>query len=110
MNHTLAQNLTLPGNVSIQGPTGFSANFTDIGHILTDIIPLIFIIAGVGLLLMIISAGFTMLTSAGDAKKMEKAQQQLTYAIVGFIIIFAAFWLVKIFGTIFGVSTINSIF
>jgi len=110
MNNILAQNLTLPGGIAVQGPTGFDTKLTNVGAILTKIIPLIFYIAGFGLLLMIIGAGFTMLTSGGDAKKMEQAQQQLTYAIVGFIIIFAAFWLVKIFGTIFGVSIINSMF
>lgn len=100
----LAQSLQIPdvnGNYqTINGPANFS--FTDIGMVVTKIIPFTFAFAGLALLLMIIASGLGLMTSAGDAKKTEASKQRLTYAIVGFFIIFAAYWLVRILGIIFG--------
>lgn len=111
----LAQAIILPGpndtSVSIDYPPEFSGfAFQNIGGILSNAIPLILAFAGLGLLLMLISAGYTFLTSAGDAKKMEQGKQQLTNAIVGFFIVFAAYWIVQLTGTIFGLESITSVF
>jgi hypothetical protein len=117
MIHTLAQSLTLPGTTPgdtiIKGPineTLFEGGKLTIGSILTRALTVIFLIAGVSLLIMIVMGGFTFLTSAGDPKKMEQGKNQLTYAIVGFVIIFAAFWLVQIFGTMFGLPSMTQLF
>jgi hypothetical protein len=111
----LAQAIQLPGPnntpVPIYYPSEFkNFSFQNVGGILNTAIPLIFAFAGLGLLLMLISAGFTFLTSAGDAKKMEQGKQQLTNAVVGFFIVFAAYWIVQLTGTIFGLQSITSVF
>ncbi len=115
-NNLLTQNLTLPGVTgSIKGPLGtlggssIGSNFT-IGGILSAAIPLVFAFAGLGLLLMLISAGYAFLTSAGDAKKMEQGKSRLTNALVGFILVFAAYWIVQLTGNIFGLQSITTIF
>ncbi len=107
MERTLAQNLTA-GNISVSGPSGLK--ITDLGSFVGEAIPYIFGIAGVGLLIMIIFSGFTLMTSAGDAKKMEQGKSQLTFAIVGFIIIFSAFWIVQFAGIAFGIQDIQTLF
>ena len=112
MDKLLAQNLTLPGGSTITGPLnmpGAGSNPT-IGGILSAAVPLVLAFAGLGLLLMLISAGYTFLTSAGDAKKMEQGKQRLTNAVVGFFIVFAAYWIVQLTGTIFGLESITSVF
>jgi hypothetical protein len=112
MKNTLAQLLKLPGGNTISGPiseTKFGGTLT-IGSILSKAIPLIFVIGGIALLAMIIMAGFTFLTSAGDSKKMEQGKNQLTYAIVGIVIIFAAFWIVQIVGYMFGLDSMTNLF
>ena len=102
MTHLLAQ-LQLPSGGSAAYPQGFLfTGNVGIGAILSNAIPLVIGLAGLGLLLMIISAGYTFMTSAGDAKKMEQGKQQLTFAIVGFLIVFGAYWLVQILGIMFG--------
>lgn len=113
----LAQAIQLPGpndtSVSVDYPSEFSKFIFqggNIGDILSKAIPLVLAFAGLGLLLMLISAGYTFLTSAGDAKKMEQGKQQLTNAIVGFFIVFAAYWIVQLTGTIFGLESITSVF
>lgn len=105
MTQVFAQTLNLGGG-SVKGPLaipGAGANPT-IGGILSNALPIVIGIAGLALLLMLISAGYTFLTSAGDAKKMEQGKQQLTSALIGFIIVFGAYWLVQILGIMFGTS------
>lgn len=95
--------LTLPGYPNpIVDPTG--GRFSNIGDIINVLIPYIFALAGIILLFLIIWGGFGYLTSGGDPKKVESARGKLTHAIIGFIIIFVAYWLVQILETIFGIQ------
>jgi hypothetical protein len=110
----LAQNLTLPGatpgqGVTISGPVGYRAGNT-LGEVISNIFPYLFVFAGIGLLLMLIMGGFELLTSAGDPKKLESGRQRITYAIVGFLIVFLAFWLVQLVALIFGITEFQLIF
>ncbi len=109
----LAQSLKLPwegeGSPEITGPEGFQ--FNSLGELVSQpVTQYVFAAAGIGLLLMLIRAGFSFLTSAGDAKKLEQGKQQLTYALMGFIVVFAAYWIVQILGKIFGITGIQDIF
>lgn len=113
MHTQLAQALRLPwngqgGTTTVNGVLAGGNN--SLGDILSNAMQLIFLFAGVGLLLMLLAGGFTLLTSAGDAKKLEMGKQRITNAILGIIVIFIAFWLVQILGTVFGFDTIQSIF
>ena len=108
MNRILAQALTLPGGAKITGPTNF--NYSTVTGVISEAITFIFAIAGVGLLIMIILAGFTLLTSIGDPKKMEMGKSKLTSAIIGFVIIFTAYWITQIVGTMLGFSSILNVF
>ena len=120
MNIYLAQEaIKLPGMngtpVPINYPTElkgffFQGSKANLGAILNQAIPLIIAFAGLGLLFMLISAGYTFLTSAGDAKKMEQGKQRLTLAVTGFLIVFAAYWFVQIAGTMFGLKSITEVF
>jgi hypothetical protein len=95
--------------VSIEGPSGMSW-LRNLGSVINRFLPYIFAAAGFGLLIMIVMAGFGLLTSAGDPKKMEMGKQQLTNAIIGFVIVFLAYWIVQIAGYIFGVEEICTAF
>jgi len=97
--------LTLPGNYQISPPEKFKAEtFNTLGDVINELIPYIFALAGIILLFLIIWGGFELLTSGGDPKKVESARGKLTHAIVGFIIIFIAYWLVQILEAIFGIQ------
>ena len=77
-----------------------------IGGIISLVLPYIFVLAGLALLLMLIFGGFQLMTSAGDPKGMEAGKNRVMYAIIGFLIIFASFWLVQILQVIFGLPKI----
>lgn len=112
--HVLADGtpLQIPGGTEVPNPV----NFDTIGNILSGggggpgAIAFIFAFAGIGLLLMLLSAGFNFLTSAGDPKKLETGKQRLTNALVGFLIIFVAYWAVQMAGMIFGIKEIQDTF
>jgi len=99
------QTITLPGGNTITGPTLFP--FTTVGDIFNKALPSVFIIAGLILLFVIIGAGFTMFTSAGNPEKTKKASQQLTFGIIGFIVIFASYWIIQLLEKIFGLSILK---
>lgn len=98
----LAQKIILPGDtpIEIQGPLptleGGGYKFTNLASLINHALPLVFSIAGIFLLLYLVWGGFGYLTSMGDPKKAESAKKKITNAIIGFIIIFVAYWLVQI--------------
>lgn len=105
MTAVFAQTLTYPGGV-VQGPVAFAT----VGGVIQTAIPFVFAFSGIALLLMLIAAGFDFVTSAGDPKKLEMGKQRLTYAIVGFLVIFVSYWMVQLAGIIFGIQEIQSAF
>lgn len=112
MNKLLAQSLTIPwgksGTETVDGIPGVT--FTNIGEIIAKSLSLIFLFAGTGLLLMLLSGGFTFLTSAGDSKKLEQGKSTITNALIGFFIVFASFWIVQALGIVLGISTFTALF
>lgn len=103
MTNRLAQNLILNGT-PIQGPLptpGGRVNFTNLASVVNMALPLVFSIAGIMLLAFLIWGGFDYLTSMGDAKKAEAAKGKITSALIGFALIFLAYWLVQIINYVF---------
>lgn len=106
----LTQSLTFPGGNNASTINGPITKFTTLEGVVSGAMPFVFGFAGLVLLIMIILAGFTLLTSAGDAKKLEQGKSRLTYAIVGFLVLFAAYWITQIIGVSFGIEEIKRIF
>jgi len=57
------------------------------------------------LFIMLVTAGFKYLTSAGDPKALEGAKKTLTYAIGGFVVLVFSFLVIKIIETFTGLDT-----
>lgn len=81
-----------------------------VGDVLFLATQYIFVIAGLALLLYLLYGGFQMMTSGGDPGALKEAQAKITNAIVGFVIIFVAYWLVQLVGVAFGIKEIQDIF
>ncbi len=91
-------------------PTTKFGNNTTIGGIIAAIVPWIFTIAGMLLLIYLIFGGLQLMLSAGEPKAAQAAKSHITNALIGFIIIFVAFWIVQLFGIILGLKGIGAIF
>lgn len=74
-----------------------------LGDIVTLILSGALAIAGVALLVILIGAGYTIISSAGKGKPddISKATKVATTALIGFIIVFAAYLIVQLIGNIF---------
>lgn len=84
-------------------PSEFAEQLSTPGGIITRVLVFIFPLAGLILFLMITWGGFEVLTGSGDSSKVTAGKQRLTAAIVGFLILFASYWMVQIMETVFGV-------
>lgn len=101
--------LTVPGFGKITAPTGVpSGGLFPMGeNILKTGLQLMFIAATVLSLFFILWAGIQWITSGGDKQALEKARARLTYAIIGLIIIFLAFFIVNLIGGFFGLNLVS---
>jgi hypothetical protein len=78
-----------------------------LGDIITSLLPLIFVLAGVLLLIYILIGGFTLLTSVGNPKNIQKGQKMLTNGIIGFIIVIVSYWVAQILQTILSINILG---
>jgi len=97
-----AQGLSIEDGYRVDDPAGFAYSGASVGEIVGDAISYVIAFAGIFLLLRIIISGFIIMISAGDAKKLAQGRSSLTSAVVGFILVFGAFWVVQIVGVMFG--------
>lgn len=70
------------------------------------VIPIVFGAAGILLLLNIVTAGLKLMTSQGDPKAVGGAQAKLTTSAIGILIMFIAYWAVKLIMQFFGINVI----
>jgi hypothetical protein len=82
---------------------GLKNDLSTLPGIINALTPYFLIIAGLILFGMLIMGGFEFLTAATDPKQAEKGQQRITTAVVGFLIIFTAYWVTQIIQVIFGI-------
>lgn len=76
----------------------------DIGTLIGNTLPYIFGAAAIALLIYLVLGGFQLMTSRGDPKAAQGAQAKITNAVIGFVIIIFAFFIVQIFGQLFGLQ------
>lgn len=66
------------------------------------IVPNLFVIAGVILFIFVIYAGFLFIQ--GSSKGKDQAATVMTTAVVGFIVMFATYWIIQIIEVITGMQ------
>ncbi len=99
--------LTL-GGVQINPPSGVPAGGLSYLQIVLNNALTIFIIAGIFLVLIfIVWAGISWITSGGDKNKLAAARARATWAIIGLIIILLAFFIINTLSFFFKVSLLN---
>lgn len=84
---------------------GFKFANRPISEIVNVLIPYVFVFAGLGLLAFLIMGGFQLMMSAGDSKAMESAKGKITNAVIGFIIVFLAYWITQLLEMILGLKS-----
>jgi len=80
---------------------------SDLGGIVNELVKYIFPAAGIALLIYIIIGGYQMMLSGGDPKNIAAGKEKITNAIIGFIIVFAAYWIAQAVAVLLGLRTIG---
>ena len=82
---------------------------TSINKIVSAIIAGSLSIAGVILLILLIGGGIGMIAGAGksDPQSVEKGKKTATSALIGFIVVFCAYWIVKLIELITGLNLLG---
>ncbi len=90
------------------GGLGAFGNISSISLLVSLFLKISFVIAGVILLFYFILGGIGMISSAGksDPKTAEQAKATITSAVIGFVVVFTAYWIVKLIGTLLKVPNI----
>lgn len=74
------------------------SQLTGIGELVSLFIKIVFAVSGVIILVFIIMAGIGLIAGAGsnDPEKIEKGKQSATSALIGFVVVFVAYWIVQL--------------
>lgn len=110
MNNQVDFNLKDVVVPATNAPIDINSKNLSLGSIISSVLPYIFTIAGILLLVYLIFGGFQLMLSRGDPKAAQSAKSHITNALIGFIIIFIAFWVVQLFGQVLGLTKITGIF
>lgn len=86
------------------GLTGLGTGIFSWQGVYTIILPFVYGIAGIILLINIVTAGFKIMTSMGDPKAMQAAQAKLTTSLIGVVILFVSFWIVQLIWQFLGIE------
>lgn len=95
-----------PGSPGI----GTVGPFQHVGSFLSSVLPNIYVISSIILFVLLIVSGLLFIISAGqgDEESAKKYQKTITASLIGFLIIFASWWILEIIQTITGINILNS--
>jgi len=81
-----------------------------VGDLVSLLLKISFVIAGIVVLFLFISAGFSIIAGSGrsDPEKTKKGQQAISSAVIGFVLIFVAYWIVRLLEVIIGIPFITN--
>ncbi len=84
---------------------GFGPSKDSLGnHLVQWFFVAVFIIAALLALFYFIYGGIQWITSGGDKTKVQAARNKMVYSVIGLIIVFLAFFIVTLIGSLFHVT------
>jgi len=97
--------LLIGGGDSLDGAVAspYASDLADPGGIVSRLLEFIFPISGSILFAMLVWGGFEMLVGAPTKKSIDAGKQRITAAVIGFLLLFASYWLMQIIEVIFGI-------
>ncbi len=93
------------------GPTGEFANLSGVKveNIISAAISFALIAAAIVFFLMLIIGGIRWMMSGGDKAQTESARNQVTAALVGLVIVFAAWAIANLLASFFGITIFTAL-
>lgn len=81
---------------------GLPTAFSELGGLISVLLPAIVWLAGFATFLYLLMGGFKYLTAGGDEKAVAEATKMMTSAVIGLVIVFGAWWGIRIIETVLG--------
>lgn len=108
MNMLLAQAGVNIGDTPL-GKGSISGTYPNLGTLISLILKNSLTVAGILLLFLLLFGGVTYIMSAGDGdpKKAQQAQTAITDALIGFAVVFLAYFIIQIIQVITGLNILN---
>lgn len=99
-----------PINLGVPAGSGF-ANVQNLqfSGIISAAIQIILVVSAIVFFFILVLGGLKWITSGGDKGQTEAARNQITAALVGLVIVFAAWAIVQLVQTFFGVNIIGGL-
>ena len=85
----------------------FLKELTGVGSLASALLSNAIVVAGIVLIFLIVFAGIQMISGSGDAQKIDRAKQVLTAGVIGFILVVAAFFIVRLVERSLGVDILG---
>lgn len=97
-------------NIPLDPPAGFG-NLADITlpGIISTAIKLVLVVAALIAFFYLVWGGIKWITSGGDKEQTAKAQGTITAALVGLVIVFAAWAIIKLLEQFFGIEILSKL-
>lgn len=92
-------------------PSGFGTETTTmtVSSIISGAISLAMLVVALVFFFMLILGGLKWVMSGGDEKAVGAARAQITNALIGLAIVFAAFAIMKLIEVVFGISLLSGL-
>jgi len=91
-------------NLKPGGPDFQQLGDLTIGGIIAGLIRLILVVAAIVFFFILVIGGIRWIASGGDKAQTETARNQITAALVGLVIVFAAWAIVQLINVFFGID------
>lgn len=96
-------------NPVLPGVTGAGTGEAALGSIIGAVVGIMTLIGAIAALIYLLLGALSWITSAGDKTKLEKAQQQITQALVGLILLVSVWAIMLLVGQFTGLGFPNLI-
>ena len=102
-------NLAVDIGSTFLGPGHFLTQLTGVSSLVSIILRLALAISGIVLTVFIIMGGIGIIGGAGsdNPEQVAKGRQAVTSALIGFIVVFTAYWIVRLIELITGLNLIS---
>ncbi len=102
------QNLLAQGKININPGSQFTGlNSITIANIISAVIILILVVAALVFFFMLVWGGVRYILSGGDKSQTEAARSQITAALIGLVIVFAAWAIINLVSLFFGINLLS---
>ncbi len=95
------------GTTDINVPQPPQVKITDIGKLIGNIVSLFMIVAALMTFVFLIWGGVEWIMSGGEKAGTEAARNRITNAFIGLFVVFAAWAIIKVIETFFGICIVG---